>query len=415
MTVFWIAIAFLLGVALWFVVRPLLAQRPGDGPARNEMNIAVYRDQLRDLDSELESGALAPEQHDKARRELEGRLLEDVAGSEATTSAARGSRPTAIALGAGVPLGALAIYLLVGSPAALDPRALADNAAAHAVDRQQLEAMVDKLAARLAQEPENGEGWVMLAKSYRHFGRFKEAAQAYAKAISRLKPDATLYADYADVLAMVQGQRLQGEPEKLIARALAIDPRHLKALALAGTVAYEKKEYAAAVGYWERMLPLVAPESEDARAIKANVEEARGLAGIAPAAAGAAIVAEKPAAPAAGSVSGVSGVVKLAPQLAARVASTDTVLIYARAVEGSRMPLAIIRKQVRELPVAFTLNDANAMSAGTTLSTQQHIIITARVSKSSSAAAQPGDFEGTIGPVRNNASGVTVVIDQEIR
>lgn len=413
---FWIAIAVLVGIALSFLVRPLLARRANAGARRSEMNIAVYRDQLGDLDAELASGVLTPEQHDKARRELEGRLLEDVDSGDVAPAAVRPSRAMALALGAVVPIGAFAIYLVVGTPDALDPRVLADNTAAHAADRQQLEAMVEGLAARLKQDPENGEGWVMLAKSYKHFGRFKESAQAYANAVSRVQPDATLFADYADVLAMTQGRRLQGEPEKLIARALEVDPRHVKALALAGTAAFERKNYAAAAGYWERMLPLVEPGSDDARAIKASVDEARGLGGIAVAAAPSAAASQpKSAAPAALAKSGVSGVVKLAPQLAGKVAPTDTVLIYARAAEGSRMPLAIVRKQARELPAAFTLDDTSAMAAGMTLSKQQQIVIAARISKSSSAAAQPGDFEGVTGPVRNNASGVTVVIDSEVR
>jgi cytochrome c-type biogenesis protein CcmH len=256
----------------------------------------------------------------------------------------------------------------------------------------------------------------MLAKSYKHFGRFEDAAKAYANALSRLQPDATLLADYADVLAMAQGQRLQGEPEKLIARALALDPKELKALALAGTAAYERKDYASAVRYWERMLPLVPPDSEDARAVKASIDEARGLGGIAAAAApGPAAAPEAAAAPAAATTAGVSGVVKLAPEIAARVAPTDTVFIYARAAEGSRMPLAIVRRQARELPVSFTLDDKSAMAAGAALSKQQHVVIAARVSKSSSATPQPGDFEGRVGPVRNDASGVTVVIDSEVR
>lgn len=413
---FWTVIAFLVGIALWFVVRPLLSRRSDASARRSEMNIAVYRDQLRDLDTELANGLLTPEQHDKARRELEGRLLEDVESGEGAPAPVRPSRVTALVLGTVVPTGALAIYLIVGTPDALDPRVLADNTAAHAVDRQQLEAMVERLAARLKEDPESGEGWVMLAKSYNHFGRFEESARAYANAVSRVPPDATLLADYADVLAMAQGQRLQGEPEKLIARALEIDPRHLKALALAGTAAFERKNYAAAVGYWERMLPLVEPGSEAARAIRTNVDEARGLGGITVAAARPAVAPEpKQAASAAVSQSGVSGVVKLAPQLAGKVAPTDTVLIYARAAEGSRMPLAIVRKQARELPTAFTLDDTMAMTAGMTLSKQQQVVIAARISKSSNAAAQPGDFEGVTGPVRNNASGVTLVIDSEVR
>jgi cytochrome c-type biogenesis protein CcmH len=291
---------------------------------------------------------------------------------------------------------------------------MARNTQREELDRHEIEALVEKLAARLKENPENGEGWVMLAKSYRHFGRFREAAEAYANALSRLPPDATVLADYADVLAMAQGQRLQGEPEKLIARALELDPRHFKALALAGSVAYEKKDYATAAQYWERMLPLVPSDSEQARTIQANVDDARKLAGTPPAA-GPTAAARKPAAAPAASHSGVSGVVRLAPEIAAKVAPTDTVFIYARAPEGPRMPLAIVRKQARDLPIQFTLDDTNAMAADMTLSKQQQVVITARVSKSSSATPQPGDLEGRAGPMRNDASGVTIVIDREIR
>jgi len=413
---FWVAAALFAGIALWFVVRPLLVARVSPAAHRSALNVTVYGDQARELDRDLESGALTADQHDKARRELEARMLEDVGAGDGAAEPARPARRTAYALAALAPVGALAIYLGVGSPGALDPAVLAAADAQHTVDRQQLEAMVEKLAARLAQDPENAEGWVMLAKSYKHFGRFKESAQAYANAVSRIEPDATLLADYADVLAMAQGQRLQGEPEKLIARALALDPKELKALALAGTAAYERKDYASAVRYWERMLPLVPPDSEDARAVKASIDEARGLGGMAIAAApGPAAAPQAAAAPAAATPAGVSGVVKLAPEIAARVAPTDTVFIYARAAEGSRMPLAIVRKQAGELPVRFTLDDKSAMAAGAALSKQQHVVIAARVSKSSSATPQPGDFEGRVGPVRNDASGVTVVIDSEVR
>jgi cytochrome c-type biogenesis protein CcmH len=150
--------------------------------------------------------------------------------------------------------------------------------------------------------------------------------------------------------------------------------------------------------------------------VKASIDEARGLGGMAAAAAsGPAAAPQAAAAPPAATPAGVSGVVKLAPEIAARVAPTDTVFIYARAAEGSRMPLAIVRKQAGELPVRFTLDDKSAMSSGAALSKQQHVVIAARVSKSSSATAQPGDFEGLVGPVRNDASGVTVVIDSEVR
>jgi cytochrome c-type biogenesis protein CcmH len=412
---FWAGIAVLVAIALWFVVRPLLKPRPGADVLRSQENIAFYRDQLADLEEELKSGALTADQHDKARREIEARLLEDVDVNERGVTAARPARAAAFSLLALVPIGAFAIYLVVGAPMALDPRFLAENDPAHAVDRQQLEAMVERLAEKLQQEPDNLEGWVMLARSYKHFGRFDEAARAYGRVVARAEPNASLLADYADMLAMAQGQKLQGEPEKLIAKALELDPKHLKALALAGSVEFEKKNYAAAAEYWQRMLPLVPPDSEQAKAVNANVAEARSLAGLGTMRAEIAAPPARGADAQAQAQGRVSGTVQLAPELASKVAPTDAVLVYARPASGSRMPLAVVRKQARDLPLTFTLDDTHAMTPEMTLSKHEQVVILARVSKKPGATAQPGDFEGLSTPVRNTATNVNVVIDTEIR
>ena len=408
MIAFWGGAAVLIALALVFVVRPLLRKNARIGAERDRTNVSLYRDQARELDADLASGTLNADQHAQARRELETRLLEDTQGQGAQAGAAQPATRTAFALVALVPIGALGVYTLVGAPLALDPQAFADNAAEHSIDRGELEAMTEKLAARLKENPENAEGWLMLARSYRHFKRYEESARAYGNAVARLAPDASLLADYADVLAAAQG-RLDGEPEKLIAKALQIEPRNLKALALAGSAAFNRKDYSEAARHWEQMIPLVAPESEQARAIHANVEEARELAGIAPGRK----MAAAPAIPVA--QARVSGTVQLAPELAGKAGPSDMVLIYARAAEGSRMPLAIVRKQVRELPVSFALDDTMAMQPGMTLSKHAQIIVAARISKSSNATPQPGDLQGTSMPVRNTASGVAIVINSEVR
>jgi cytochrome c-type biogenesis protein CcmH len=215
-------------------------------------------------------------------------------------------------------------------------------------------------------------------------------------------------ADYADVLGMTQGGRLQGKPETIIERALKIDPNNPKALALAGTVAFDNKDYAGAVRYWERMLPQVQPESEEARSIQASIDEARarGGQGSAPPVQSAAAATGKGV---------VSGVVKLAPALADKVAPTDTVFIFARAAEGPRMPLAIVRKQASELPITFKLDDSMAMAPNMKLSDFQQLVVGARISKSSNAAPRAGDLQGMSGTVTNGAAGITVLIDTEIR
>lgn len=272
MILFWAIGGALAALALCLLLRPLLAPREGARVSRQAASIAIYRDQLRELDADLAAGKLAQPDHERARSELEARLLEDV---EAAQEAAprRGGRGVAIFVGAAVPAIALGLYLLVGSPRAVDPAADPNALAA-----QQILGMVERLQARLRENPDDVDGWKMLGRSYAVLGRFPEAVGAYAKAAVRAPRDAQLLADFADALAMARGQSLQGEPEQLIQRALQLDPNNLKALALAGTVAFERKEFKAAADYWQRMLPLVPPDSEDARAIRDNVAEARTLA-----------------------------------------------------------------------------------------------------------------------------------------
>jgi cytochrome c-type biogenesis protein CcmH len=399
MTVFWLVGVLLAAAALFLILQPLLFHKGTSRVSRREANISIYRDQLRELDADLRAGMLAQADYERARRELEARALED-AGASAEIAAGRGSRGVAWAIGAGIPLIALLLYLATGNPGAISP-----EPDPHAISAQQLEGMVERLAARLRESPDDVEGWKLLGRSYSVLGRFPESADAYAKAAARAPRDAQLLADFADVLAMARGSagagNLLGEPEKLIARALEIDPQNLKALALAGTAAFARKDYAAAAAQWEKMLPLVPPDSEDARAIRANVEEARALAGSPP--------------PAAVAKRSLKGTIALSSKVKAKASPEDTVFIFARAVEGPPMPLAVQRVKVRELPVAFALDDSMAMAPGMSLSAHPRVVVVARVSRSGSPGAQPGDLQGTSAPVANDAQGIKVVIDTVVR
>ena len=391
MTLFWAICAALAALALALVLRPLLARRGAAGVSRREANIAIYRDQRRELDADLAAGKLAPGEHEKARAELEARLLEDVDAPSELARAPRGGRRTALLVGVALPLAALAVYFTVGTPAA--------------VTAEQIDDMVGRLAARLREDPEDAEGWKMLGRSYAVLGRFGEAADAYAKAAMRAPRDAQLLADFADALAMARGRSLQGEPEKLVLRALEIEPRNLKALALAGTAAFERKAFAAAADYWQRMLPLVPPDSEDAQVIRDNVAQATQLAGGQP-------PAPQAAAPQA---TGLRGTVRISPQLKGKFDPEDTVFIYARAAEGPPMPLAVLRRRARELPAEFALDDSMAMAPGMTISAHPRVVVTARVSKSGGATPQPGDLQGASAPVASDARGIEVLIDTVVR
>jgi len=406
-TVFVVLGAVLIAGALLFVVPPLLRRGLRTGATRDAVNVAVYRDQLRELEADLRAGTLAPDQHEKARGEIEARLLADVGKGDAAAQPRRYTRAAALALGLAVPICALAVYVAVGNPRALLP-GTAEGANAHGVSAQQFEAMVSRLAARLKENPEDAEGWMMLGRSYAVLGRFGESSQAYAKAAARTPGDAQLLADYADALAMAQGRTLQGEPETILRRALAIDPNNVKALLLAGTAAFNRNDGAAAVRHWERVLGLLPAESDMIQRVQASIAEARSLSG---SPGGKAQIAK----PAQAQGGRVSGVVRLAPELAGKVAPGDTVFIFARAAEGPRMPLAILRKRGSDLPIQFSLDDSMAMAPQMKLSAFPNVVIGARVSKSANASPQPGDLQGLSGPVKVGDGKVSVVIDTELR
>ena len=395
MIVFWLIAAALAAAALFVVLRPLVTRRRRAAVSRREANIAIYRDELRELDADLAAGTLAREDYERSRLELEGRLLEDVAAADPAPHP--GGRRAALAVGLALPVVALLVYLAAGNPGALLERQAMPDAA-------QIEAMVARLAAKMQENPGDVEGWKLLGRSYTVLGRYPQAVAAYAKGAERAPRDPQLLADFADALAMAHGQRLAGEPEGLIARALEIDPKNLKALALAGSAAFERQDYARAAALWGRMLPLVPAGSEDARSIAENVEEAKKLAGI-----GASPSKAASAHP------GVRGTVRLAPALRKQVKPDDMVFVFARAADGPAMPLAVLRARAADLPLEFALNDSMAMASGMSVSAHPRVVVTARVSKSGSAKPALGDLQGASGPVANDASGVAVTIDSVVR
>lgn len=422
MITFWLIGAALAVAALAYVLRPLLRGKAGVLLSRREANVSIYRDQLRELEADLASGAVSKADYERSRVELEARLLEDVTAAD-TAVTRSGGRKAALALALAVPLVAFAVYYLTGDPRGLHPHQAEADAA-------QFEAMVERLAGKLRDNPEDAEGWKLLGRSYTALGRFDKAVGAYAKAAERSPRDAQLLADFADALAMARGSAagspLSGEPERLIERALEIDPNNLKALALSGTVAFERQDYAKAAATWSRMLPFVAADSEDARAIQGNVDEARKLAGIAPGPRKELVekkqvekkqVEKKQAEKeqAAKGHPGVRGTVQLAAGLKKNVKPEDTVFVFARAAEGPPAPLAVLRVKARELPLEFQLTDAMAMAPGMTVSAFPRIVVTARVAKSGGVQPTPGDLQGASAAVANNAAGVEVLIDTVLR
>lgn len=449
MSVFVAIAVAMTAIALAWVLLPLLRSRPRiDNNSVRAANLSILGDQRAELERDLANGTISPAQHAHARTELERRVLEEPgedaaapraetgAGTAARRAVARGGLSGALSVGVLIPLGALGLYLWLGEPAGLQPQLRAQSA--EHVTPDQVDEMVARLAERLAKNPDDPRGWMMLARSYLVMQRMPEAAAAYAKAAEKITDDASLYADYADALAMAQGRNLEGKPLELVDRALKIDPNQPKALAMAGTAALYRKDFAGALRYWEKLLPLLPPESDMAKSIASGIAEARELGGIkAPAmSAGAmkpaeplppksAVQAEtKPAAqPAAQSPAGVTGAsisgrVTLSPAVAAKAGPQDILFILARAVNGPRIPLAVLRKKVADLPVEFVLDDTQAMSPELKLSGFAEVVVSARVSKSGNAIAQSGDLQGASAALKldpkTGARGVVVVIDSVV-
>lgn len=405
--------------------------------------LQTLRDQLLQLKARHEAGSLDAKTYAKRRAALERQIIERVTSAPDVAVSLSGPASTlaspATRSGKGMWVGTAAVVLVVaaagyqwtGTPAAIGqpPADFATSgqpvsgaaSAPHAMDESQMAGLADRLAARLKAQPDDGEGWSMLGRTYMALGRQAEAFAAYEQAVKLRPNDASTIADYADALAVKNGRDLAGEPTKLIDRALKLEPDNLKALALAGTAAFNRKDYAQAVKHWDRAVKVGPPENSMVQQAASGAAEARQLGNLPPSAEANAFNpfsaqgSAQGAAQSSTSTAGVSGTVTLAPALAAKASPDDTVFIFARPAEGSRMPLAIVRKQVKDLPATYRLDDSIAMSPASLLSTAGRVVVGARISKSGQAMPQPGDLEGLSAPVTVGASGVDIAITGTVK
>lgn len=406
---FVLAAAILVAVTLVVLLRPWNRKPKPAAGSTSEINAGIYRDQLAELDRDLAAGTLSAEDHAQARAELQRRLLDDVSATDTPAAATAGMKHTALLLAVTLPLAAAGLYAWLGTPAALDPLARA------APTQQNVEKMVADLAAKMERNPDP-RGFVVLARSYRKMGRLPEAEAAFNRIGPVLQENATLLAEYADVLASRAMGNLEGKPMALVEQALKVEPENPMALSLAATAAYNRGDYAQAITRWQQIQRVVPPDSEDARwlndAIAKTREQLAGVGGAAKAPA-ATTTTTAPASPkTAAAGASVSGRVSLAPALAAKVQPGDTVFIFARNPQGSRLPLAVQRIQVSALPFSFKLDDSMAMSPEAKISGASEVRIEARVSRSGNATPQPGDLTGASATVKPGADKVEVVIDQ---
>ena len=392
-------------VALSFLLPTLLRdERDSSNLLRNDINLAVMRDQIVELDRDLAFGTIAADQFAAARSDLEQRLIQEQQ-PEAPATQSRGSRRLTLAIGLAVPVLAAGMYLLMGNGAALDPAQAVANDQPHEVSEQQIMQMVNTLAEKLKTQPNNVEGWNMLARSYNALGRYQDAAAAYAHLVGIEPKNADYLVSYADTLAVTLNKNLQGEPDKLIRRALLLDPQNVRGLSLAGSAAFDRHDYADAIAYWKEVLNLVQPDTDMARDTLSSIGEAQSLI------AGTAQSATSPATTVASLPANISGSVDLTPGFKASASPTDTVFIFARAEQGPAYPLAAMRSQVKDLPLHFMLDDSMSVMPNVHLSGHARVLVGARISKSGNAAPQSGDLESTLQSVALGADQVTVSIN----
>ena len=399
MMTFYIAAFILILLVLVALFRPFLWKSTAQTASRQQLNAAIYKEELAKLEKERAEGLIDSTSYEIAHAEMRQRLFQDT--SEDDSVAVLGSpKKTIIALTVFIPVIAAAMYFWLGSA-----QQIADGGAQQQIAQKDVEKMVAGLAAKMEQDPTNLKGWAMLARSYKVMGRPKDAEKAYDRAGAYLDGDAQLLADYADVSASNADGNFEGKPQAIINRALKADPNNMMALWLAGTADYNRGDYKGAVQVWGRLAKLLPADSEDMKMIQGSIMEARGKANLP-----AEPIRSQPASP---TVSGknIGGVVEIKPDLKSRIKPDYIVMVIARA-PGARMPVAIMRARAADLPLRFVLNDALAMTPDSLISNLNEATIEVRISKSGQAKAEPGDLFSQIQTVKVGSGNLKIMVDQ---
>ena len=393
-------------VFLWVLLRE---RKPLTQASQANANAKVYRDQILDLDREHDSGHISDEEWRQSRDELSMRLLEDT--SAADDPVAKTEKPavwTAVVLAVALPISAMGFYMWVGQPEALNPMALKSP---DQVDQKDLAKMAQTLADKLQSQPENLQGWVMLGRTYRTLENFDASLRAYDTAL-KLSADDDLQLERIEVMAMQRQGNFDGEPWRVIREILQKDPQHFGALLTAGSASYAEGKYADALKYWEQARKPLEANHPDLAGLENAIATVRDKMGL-PAKA-ASTGSSGPSGPAASALN-VSGQISLSAALKAKASPNDAVFVYATPANGDRMPLAIMKTTVSQLPLNFTLDDSTAMTPERKLSTAGEVLIKVRVSKSGNAMPQSGDLTGASdGPVKVGAKGLKIEIKDQI-
>jgi len=403
------------------------AQENADDPV--QANAAVYKDQIHDLEKEYVLGNLSSEELQIAKDELARRLLDDVGDTtqitKSTPQAWRAPWIWVMGFVFLVPVAASVMYAVMGQPLALNPAALqAEAEQGSDISPEKMTEMATALMRRLQDEPNQIDGWIMLARVQRAREHFDESDEAFRKALALSKDD-NLAIEHAEVLAQKNQGNFAGQPWAIIQRVLTADPQHLNALLLAGSASYSELNYRSALRFWERAREVVEPASPDAPELDRAIAQTREKMGLPSAPTRSNAMANAPTSQSATSSVGasnnqassarISGRVSVIKELADKVAPTDTVFVFATPVSGSRMPLAIVRTTADKLPFDFVLDDSTSMNPAAKLSSMAEVTVKVRISKSGQAMAQPGDLGVSLTPVKLGSSGLNLMVREPLQ
>lgn len=396
MITFWIVTALMLAVAVGSIIIPLIRRHeplPAEADDRESQNISITQDRLADLKTDFDNGDMNQEEFDQTKLELEQALLFDLEKVDQHEDAQLGdNRPFILGTVIVVPLVALMLYFQVGTPEMLDgvtqKAAQAEQANPHATADGQFSAqeMIVALQQRLQDNPEDAEGWYMLGRSMMAMKRYQESADAFKRCYKLVGDEPVVMLAYADALAMATGGKMEGLMVDLVHGALAIEPQNTTALWLAGLIAEEQQQYQDALGYFERLKPIVGERPEDQERVNFLINRIREKAGMEPASA----VTEPAQISAAGRTVKVR--LDIDSKLRRMVADDAVVFLFAKPVDGPPMPLAAVRKQVKDLPFELILDDSLSVMPTAQISAHQQVRLGAHVSKSGGAKVNSGDL-----------------------
>jgi cytochrome c-type biogenesis protein CcmH len=410
----------LLVIALLFLVLPLWrATANNNDVLRDAANLEILRDQAAEMEKDLQNGLLTQVAYEQGKLELQARLLEEVKTTgQGEKLAHNPARKLAVILAVLLPLFAVPFYFVVGNTKALLPQEELAVADGFGVIRS--EAALQELEKKMERLPENPDGWVVLARSYSAMQRYSDAVRAYGNLVKLVPNESQLWTDYADAAAMNNNQSLLGEPTKFLNKALELDPDNTSALALSGSAGMERGDYYAAALHWQKLVDLLPPDYPDIQMIHEGIKQAKQFLAMQKGGKQKLAQLEKMkgavlAQPAADPAQAITGRASFAAGMAGMASPTDTVFILARAANGPKMPLAVLRKQVKDLPLEFTLDDSLAMQPELKLSGFDEVVVIARVSKSGSPMAQPGDLEGSVQAVKPGSKNLSLVIDRVVK